>query len=320
MTKILLTGAGFSADFGGFLKPEMWTNFYNNKNLDGIKWLKKDLFGRENYDYEGFYQDALVKPEFRDYKAKVISAMREIYQMLDQSISYWLSRNYYGNEKDDLIQWPMSFLIQFDLIFTLNQDLLLERLFGYKSPLLQDNTAYYEWLNENKGKTLKTHQSLSLPTSASIENAKQSIDSRSHTNYLKLHGSHGWFSSRGNECMVVGLNKKSEIDKEPLLKTYFDLFTNVLKSKNAKLVLVGYGFGDQHINTILINSVKDSGLKICNIDLFSPRKRHEQFFKSSSSQYPLSTLIEGFDRYYPSNFRMAMMKYRDNVHRWLDEN
>src|SRR5690348_9913573 len=50
---ILLTGAGFTANFGGFLAREMWSKIFNNPLLDSAGNIK--LAMRDNFDFEKIY-------------------------------------------------------------------------------------------------------------------------------------------------------------------------------------------------------------------------------------------------------------------------
>jgi hypothetical protein len=49
---------------------------------------------------------------------------------------------------------------------------------------------------------------------------------------------------------------------EPLLEWYLSLFKEALEEGDKNLVIVGYGFGDDHINDIIVDAIKDRGLKL----------------------------------------------------------
>ncbi len=63
--------------------------------------------------------------------------------------------------------------------------------------------------------------------------------------------------------MVIGHAKSEQIKCEPLLNWYFELFNQQLNVTNTKLLVIGYGFNDEHINKA-ISEV--SQLKIYIID------------------------------------------------------
>jgi hypothetical protein len=76
--------------------------------------------------------------------------------------------------------------------------------------------------------------------------------------------------------MVIGKNKTELIEKEPLLKWYSELFQRVIAQGHKKILIIGYGFNDDHINTVLEQGVKRYGLQIYIISTKSPAdfKRH----------------------------------------------
>jgi len=61
--------------------------------------------------------------------------------------------------------------------------------------------------------------------------------------------------------MVLGTQKKESIDAEPLLQWYMNLFSEVLNERNRLLLIIGYGFGDSHINAVISGAIANSGLR-----------------------------------------------------------
>lgn len=90
--------------------------------------------------------------------------------------------------------------------------------------------------------------------------------------YIKLHGSFGWLSANGANAYVIGRKKNTQIIAEPLLFWYINLFKEVLSVQGVKLLLIGYSFGDKHINNIIVNSVTQSGLRLF---IISPLEQQE---------------------------------------------
>ncbi|RJO60282.1 hypothetical protein C4544_05465 [candidate division WS5 bacterium] len=92
------------------------------------------------------------------------------------------------------------------------------------------------------------------------------------------------------------------IIKEPLLKLYFDIFKEVINGGNKKIVIIGYGFTDKHINNILLQGAKYHRLKIYIINPIDPpqfrikmertfkSKDFEIFWKSLSGYFPHSLI------------------------------
>jgi hypothetical protein len=62
--------------------------------------------------------------------------------------------------------------------------------------------------------------------------------------------------------LVVGTDKTKQIADFPLLSWYSDIFKAVLFAGDVRLVIVGYGFGDEHINAVIAEAVEKHGLKV----------------------------------------------------------
>ena len=62
--------------------------------------------------------------------------------------------------------------------------------------------------------------------------------------------------------MVVGTEKARQIANLPLLAWYFNVLKAVLFSGDVRLMIVGYGFGDKHINTTIAEAIKSCGLRV----------------------------------------------------------
>jgi hypothetical protein len=111
----------------------------------------------------------------------------------------------------------------------------------------------------------------------------------------KLHGSSNWVDDDGNPLLIIGGNKKNAIYKLPILEFYQEQFKKDLSSLHAKLMVIGYGFGfgfgDQHINE-LIQSSKESGLKIFNINPDGVEQMRKQNPTRDSGQIPVQSELE----------------------------
>ena len=88
------------------------------------------------------------------------------------------------------------------------------------------------------------------------------LEERTYFYYIKLHGSCNWLDLNNNAMMIVGTNKKKMIEKYPLIKRYTEIFKKIIKDKNKKLLVIGYGFKDKHINEIIIDGIKNYNLKV----------------------------------------------------------
>jgi hypothetical protein len=135
MTFILLTGAGFSRNWGGWLASETFEYLLGSPEIDGnlrsLLWRSKEAGG-------GF-EDALAELQEEherrcdEFSRKPLNdlqvAIVGMFNMMDQSFATTTFEP--QHELNQITPRPQSyvrsFLFQFDAIFTLNQDLLLER-------------------------------------------------------------------------------------------------------------------------------------------------------------------------------------------------
>ena len=167
------------------------------------------------------------------------------------------------------------FLSHFDTIFTINQDLLIERHFiNLFSSLLFRSTA-----NPNRNGTilpairgynrlLKTFDVLGNQDII-IKVADVPVDiekeSKGFLPYIKLHGSYNWQAENNNRLMISGGEKDQQINNSPLLRSYFDYFSTCISQSDTLIVAIGYGFLDNHINRELLKAF-NHGAKLYIID------------------------------------------------------
>lgn len=293
---ILLTGAGFSKNFGGFLAKEMWSKMFNHPLVSGCERIKTELLATD--DFELAYSNIIDSDADNDIKEKMTDIISDAYQIMDRAIkTVPLMRtdtcNTYALNNDFL----SFFLHRKDrlpgMFFTLNQDLLFERHYGYLWP----GVSTIERIRE----PYVLHTDLSPGQMVTLNSGitKEQIINDFNNNdfgYFKLHGSYSWKSSGGGNQMVIGKNKIGSISKEPLLKAYFEILEEAIKTGNSKkLWVVGYGFGDQHINAILADGVQNHGLRIYLIttsDIATLKK-------NIGNAYTPIIIDQGLEAYFP---------------------
>lgn len=203
--RILLTGAGFTKNFGGFLAKEMWDQIFNNPKIQASQALRKQLMG--NFDFESAYSEIVGNPSVPDIdKQRMRDAVLDAYTRLDDAVRGWTS----NNSSPYPVHWGglVKLLMHFNqtgakkgFIFTLNQDLFMERQSNWGSagaPLFPSGWENGP-MNENKFVRLET---------ADIEGrVARAINDHAGVAYIKLHGSFGWKSSDGSNQLVIGKNK-----------------------------------------------------------------------------------------------------------------
>jgi len=275
---ILLTGAGFTKNFGGFLGSEMWSLIYNHPLIQNHQKIKDLLLAELNYEYA--YNIVLDSKFYNEEERNTIKqVVEDAYRKLDDSIKKW---NFNDSNPNSLNIYGLRKFLSFfngsgqekGFVFTLNQDILMERQFNCMS-LGMLPISKIPFLNFEKEHFQRTPDA---------SNIKKDISSCGNRIFIKLHGSYGWLSSNGENQMVIGGDKmkSKHINKEPLLKWYFKIFKEVIEQGNKKIVIIGYGFKDNHINNLLLEGIEKYNLKLCVIDSISPlefRTKTEKIFK-----------------------------------------
>ena len=269
MAHYLLTGAGFSYNWGGWLASEAFEYLLGapetTPELRTLLWANKESGG-------GF-EDALAaleteyatsgRPEtqrqLNDLIAGIVGMLNGMSNSMERR-DFEAHNNYQGS--------IIEFLLRFDALFTLNQDTLLEYHYA-QHVMLRSNARY---------------QGLELPGMVPAGPAPVAFDQRSqftvmrfpvegqfrvspqHQPYFKVHGSRNYMNGpTGNRIIIMGGNKAASIPRIPVLQWYLDEFTRRISAGGAKLMVIGYSFSDKHINDAIIAGV-DNGLKLFIID------------------------------------------------------
>jgi hypothetical protein len=161
----------------------------------------------------------------------------------------------------DLAHSIRKFLVRFDAIFTLNQDLLLEIHYNNQNALL--------WYGTNRqGCELPGLQEISdqSPPPSRVRSTWHPQEpfqlNANRQPYFKLHGSTAWKTADGQPLLVVGRHKVGTIKRHPILDWNYQRFEEYLARPNTRLMVIGYGFGDEHINDSLIQAHENRTLTL----------------------------------------------------------
>jgi SIR2-like domain len=169
--------------------------------------------------------------------------------------------------QNELAYMVRSCLIRFDAIFTLNQDLLIERHYLNGNIEL---SSYLQWGGWQIPGTRQIQgdgwpdpgatQRFPLPPSDfCIEPDRQP--------YFKLHGSSNWIDGNsGQQLLVIGGNKATTIRQHPILEWNYKRFEEYLAKPGMNLMVIGYSFGDDHINQAIAEAADHSDLRVFIID------------------------------------------------------
>ena len=270
MTLILLTGAGFSRNWGGWLANEAF------EYLIGIQDLSEEVRSRlwRSKLEDGGVEDTLAELQLEVSKGRndlvkhVEILSTALHSMFNQMNSgFTLSDIEIGDGR--IIPNFKETLKMFDAIFTLNQDLLIEMKYwgvdthihhqrtGKKGTYLPGTDLLYAGQNVSNPVAYRCQQRRPVK-----EPFSENFDLQP---YYKLHGSCNWRNDDGKSLLIMGGNKAEEIQRHPLLRWYHENFVSYLRRPNARLMIIGYSFGDQHINKAIVEAV-DSNLQIFIVD------------------------------------------------------
>jgi len=332
--KVLLTGAGFTHNFGAPLSNGMWSWIFND--LTSGSSIKRKM--REEYNYEFLYNHILQNDnDYRiEEKTEFIKAVYDAYayidKLIDRAILYQLTADGYLSKSNNEIGISVVNLLKFlnlfsvksgsGYIFTLNQDIMIEKLFqsvNMSNSIMPFSKsvcipAVHSPVYKPKVTTSGDKEYGIIPDKEELQEWKDkhldSLDikgTRTNPIYIKLHGSFDWRYPRhsntnmqdiNNKVMVIGGEKGRQIDKIPLLKFYFDLFEKSLFSK-VDLMIIGYGFRDAHINKVLIKAIKEHDLRLYFVNpnsfkTFGENIKDEGVFDNGHEYKIITNAIDGY--------------------------
>jgi hypothetical protein len=264
---ILLLGAGFSHNWGGLLANEAFEYLLGCPTVVGRKSLR-DLLWHCQFNGGGF-EDALCEVSKRYTLTSSADALADLRGLQDAVELMFAEMNadflrQYDWDTAKVGMRITEFLARFDAIFTLNQDLLLENFYC-------GNNASELGLMRLSGSDLpgvsKTHAAtpLNLDSWAKASWMPQPIDKHfvkpGTQPIFKMHGSCNWTYPDGRQLLIVGGAKVAQIDAVPLLNWYAREFDERLCEPDTRLMVIGYGFRDPHINVAIERAVA-KGLKL----------------------------------------------------------
>jgi len=147
-------------------------------------------------------------------------------------------------------------------MFTLNQDLWPERY-------LYDEHPHFSLPPDLPGLRRNANQPIFTSVIGNysenfimrpIEEPSLRGELRDRFNVIKLHGSFNWRTADARTHFVMGTNKDKQIQESSLLSWYFEIFKKVLSVGGVRLMIAGYGFGDEHVNEIIANAFDQHNL------------------------------------------------------------
>lgn len=298
--RILLLGAGFSRNWGGPLASEMFDSLLQQPevNVDAqlrqILWQHKDAGGFENglaQVHQDFRNNTVV-PEYRRRLDAFQTSIDRVFADMDRGFSARPSWEF-TNQREQML---LGALVKFGAIFTLNQDLLFERFYFNDNVMLESrqrwNGVIMPGVREQHDGSFPYDPGKSRWTPLPKSDFK--VEDRFQP-YFKLHGSWRWDDGTGQQVMVMGASKALVINRHPVLAWYQSEFERRLRG-DTRLMVIGYGFNDPHINDTLLKVAEAGTLQMFIIDPLGVDVAHPDRNLPLKRQNPFQNVIRGSSR------------------------
>jgi len=265
MARVLLLGAGFSKNWGGLLATEAFNFLMASPQMDEP--CRAILLKHKDGSFEAALdelQAAHLRGETRASAqlAKLEGAVAQMFEAMDAAFKARLTLEF----SNDRALSVAAFLAKFDAIFTLNQDVLLERYYMGQAQQTLDvpnrSGAFFPGMRplpkaafsfDGVGEWVPTD-----PLDMAVPANMQPI--------YKLHGSVRWRTNEGQSILIMGGGKTMTINRFPVLRASFDAFDRYLALPELRLMMVGYGFGDDHVTRRMIAAAAAPDAKTFFVD------------------------------------------------------
>jgi len=264
---LLLTGAGFTKNFGAPLATELWSIILGSPSLRGYPRVLDVL--RDDFDFESVYDRVQTGAFTVEEREALTKSIQEAYAYIDSTIQDISSAGINMSRLNKMLLMFAGDRLEPGFLFTLNQDLFLERHYNRveRRPSLPGLRNEPRWFTPSFASGIQATDVSELPSD--VPQAEE-LTKNSEFHYVKLHGSMNWYSSVGNgQTLVLGRGKDEQIGREPLLARYAELFQAALLTGDRKLLVIGYSFRDANINRVLMESLR-TGLQLFVLSPSSP--------------------------------------------------
>jgi hypothetical protein len=262
MNCILLLGAGFSRNWNGRLASEVRSEL--STRLQGDQHLVRLL---QRHDFEtvvGIVQaefERTPNPEMTARLHRMQDAVKAVFQSMNDMFLRRPTMEF-GNDIAFMIQ---KYLVRFDAIFTLNQDLLLEFHYLNNNPAVWIGSKFYPqgWYIPGMREARAPDAMLATDRIRSKWHPTGDHTLRPNAQpYFKLHGSSNWETEGAEPLLVIGVDKEALIARHAVLRWYHDEFRRYLAIPDTRLVVIGYSFSDDHINRMIIDAAAGGSLRM----------------------------------------------------------
>lgn len=262
--KFLLLGAGFSRNWGGWLASEAFEFLLGHYDVASNEGLRRRLW---KWQSSGGFEAALGELQ---REAATSSDPADLRALESAILAMFEAMNDAFYKRSDIefssfaVNNVKAFLARFDAIFTLNQDLFLEHHYcpqvstiiapgkfnGAEFPGMR--TDMPPGTNNNFSWAHRTY----FPDERGVPDERNGIQP-----IYKLHGSSNWRTAGDTPMVIIGADKMRDIAGSPLLSVYHQRFEGSISRADARLLIIGYGFRDPHINEIIVRAIQSRSLK-----------------------------------------------------------
>lgn len=270
MRHLLLLGSGFSRNWGAWLAGEAFEYLLGCAQIDAS--LRGLLLRHRHID--GF-EGALGELQTRFLRSRD-GASRERLQCLQEALAQMfaaMDQRFSSTRfefQDDPQYLVRTFLARFDAIFTLNQDLLLERHYLNENAMLGTQGRWTGWqiLGMRPQNPSGAHVAGGPgcdSTGIWVADAEAAVREGLQP-YVKLNGSINWRDTHDGWIVVMGASTQALIEHFPALGRLHTTFVQWLCSGPVRLMIIGYRFGDEHINNMIMAAAGRGQLEIFIVD------------------------------------------------------
>jgi len=278
MKHLVLIGAGFSRNWGGWLADEAFEYLLGCPEIVADGELRQLLWTSQA---SGGFETALAALQ-ADFKRsgsarateKLVRFQAAVGRMFEDMNAAFTGRPGLQFHLEH-IRSLGGFLARFDAIFTLNQDLLLEHDYLGGNMFVLNALGGRKWrgcalpgMRSDGEPTVMKHMyadTWAFQTWRQLNPSEFVIDPEFQPCF-KLHGSSNWFAPTGQPLLIMGGDKLREMSLHPILLWYAEIFERMVSEPESRLMIIGYSFRDPHINEVITHAIEQSGLRIFIID------------------------------------------------------
>ncbi len=251
-----LTGAGLSKNWGGFLAHELSAFLISSDELKDNYQVREKLMLTNDYEevlgeYERYRDgnyDALMEAILSAFKAHDARITTPNPRLSLPKFCRFLDKINQENRPSPTY------------IFTLNQDLVLERhTQNCDSPIIFPGLhPQPKWLSDYSKEYDPDTDRITVSKTPDLHLEKNT------TACVKLHGSFDWVQE-DQSVLIAGREKEGRIKDFPILEAYWKLFEDYMTTRPIDLIVIGYSFRDPHVNKVLYKAAKND-LRLYIID------------------------------------------------------